>query len=490
MVLIPNDNSPEEDENDLVDAFNRTGMCLDEDLKREESKKIGQIEVTIMRITIGRKIIDRNYRPKHQEGDHDEVDMEKINSELSHTTASVAQEPGLQTNALTMYRLSQIGALNSRRIPVISYTPYKNVKDPFAIFKFFYRSQGKLASSSISCPASVCPSFVADFEGTSLKRLTNIPATLEKFKFPGFRMGGNRVVRKRNHMDSVLNDMTPLGISSGRISTSKSKRYEGKVSFEEKIKKGRSKKELVPEFNFDGQNRRLSYANAEQSSQSDNNLPSHDNHRRWGVNGIKNALCNEKENTSISPDHTSVIAAYGSVASSISSASHDGKIVVNDDPTLDPKYLYYRSADGFSSPDPNQRASPATNSLFSACPPDDMQVKKVQKTAILSSFSAGKSTPRGDTSSDADDEKEPASDLETCASESDMEFDDDEGPSQNRDDDGLGERLHETLRLGNTNGKRTRDVGGELDEGESREAKRSNTEEGQSQPEGARDEIG
>ena len=96
MVLIPNDNSPEKDENDLVDAFNRTGMCLDEDLKREESKKIGQIEVTIMRITIGRKIIDRNYRPKHQEGDHDDVDMERINSELSHTTASVPREPGLQ----------------------------------------------------------------------------------------------------------------------------------------------------------------------------------------------------------------------------------------------------------------------------------------------------------------------------------------------------------------------------------------------------------
>ena len=387
-----------------------------------------------------------------------------------------------------MYRLSHIGALNSRRIPVISYTPYKNDKDPFAIFKFFYRSQGKLASSSISCPASVRSIIVADLEGASLKRLINLSATLEKFKFPGFRMGGNRVVRKRNHMDSVLNDMTPLGISSGRISTSKSKRYEGKTSFEEKIKKGRPKKELVPEFNFDGQNRRLSYVNAEQSSQSDTNLPSHDNHRRRGVNGIKSGLCDEKENTSISPDHTSVIAADGSVVSSISSAGRDGKIVVNDDPTLDPKYSYYRSADGLSSPDPNQRTSPA--SLFSASPLDDMQVKKVQKTAILSSFSAGKSNPRGDTSSDADDEKEPASDPETCASESDMEFDDDEGPSQNKDDNGLGERLHETLRLGNTNGKRTRDAGGEFDEGESREAKRYNTEEGQSQPEGgARDEM-
>lgn len=89
MVLMANDNSRERDEDDLVDAFSRTGMCLDEDLKREESKKIGQIEVTIMRVTIGRKKIDRNYRPKHQEGEDDDVDMERINSDLSHTTASV-----------------------------------------------------------------------------------------------------------------------------------------------------------------------------------------------------------------------------------------------------------------------------------------------------------------------------------------------------------------------------------------------------------------
>lgn len=301
-------------------------------------------------------------------------------------------------------------------------------------------------------------------------------------------MRENRVARKRDHMDSVLNHMTPLGISSGR---SKSKRYEGK-SFEEQIKKGRSKKELLPKFNFDGQNRRVPYAKAEQSSQSDTSLPSHGNHRRPGVNSTKSGLCDEKENISISPDHSSVMAADGSATSSISSAERDGKIAVNDDSTLDRKDPSYGSADGFRSRDPNQRASPATKKLFSAYQLIDMQVHKVPNSAILSSISAGKkSTSRGDTSSDADDEKDPTSDPETCASESDMEFDDDDGPSQNKDDDGLGEQLHETLRLSNTNGKRIRDAGGELDEGESRETtRRYNTEESQSQPEDARDEMG
>ena len=285
-----------------------------------------------------------------------------------------------------------------------------------------------------------------------------------------------RVVRKRDHINSVLNDMTPLGISSGRVSTFKSKRYEDKASFEEQIKKGRSKKELVPEFNFDDQNRRLTYSKAEESSQSDNNLPFDGNHRRLGVKGIKNELCDEKENIIISPAHDCVIAVDGSATSSISSAERDRRIVVNDDPPLNPK-------DPFS-------VSPAMNNLFSSDPFVNTQLNKVQKPATLSSFSAAKSTSRDDNSSDADDEKEPASDLETCASESDMEFDDDEGPSQDKDDDGLGEQLHEALRLSNTNGKRIRDADGELDEGESRELSRYSIKQGQSQPEDARDEVG
>ncbi|KAL8795462.1 MAG: hypothetical protein Q9195_002051 [Heterodermia aff. obscurata] len=436
MVLMANDDLPKKDEDDLVDAFNRTGMRPDEDLKREENKKIGQIVVEIMRITIGKKKIDGDYRPRHQEGEDEDVDMERINSELSHTTA-----------------FSQIGALNARRIPIISYLAYQNNEDPFAIFKFFYRSQ----------------------------------ATLEKFHFPGFPMRENRVIRKRDHMDTVMNDMAPLGISSGRVSTSKSKRYEGKASFEEQIKKGRSKKELVPEFNFDDQNRRLNYAKAEQSSQSDTNLPSHNNHRRPGVKSIKNEFGDEKENISISPNRDSEIAADGSATFSTSSAERDRKIV-NDGQTLDPNDPYHGSAHGLSFGDPNQRAPLATMNPFSSDPLANMQVNKIPKPAALSSFSGGKSASRGDPSSDADDEKDPSSDLETsCASESDMEFDLDDGPSLNKDDGGLGVQLHETLRFSNKNGKRIRDA---LDEGENEETRRGNTEEGQSQLEDARDEMG
>lgn len=87
MALTTNNSSANEDEDLLIDALSRSGICHEDDLKREESKKAGRIEVRIMRVVIGRKTIDNGYRPKHRENEKDDIDMKSIESELTHTTA-------------------------------------------------------------------------------------------------------------------------------------------------------------------------------------------------------------------------------------------------------------------------------------------------------------------------------------------------------------------------------------------------------------------
>ena len=45
---------------------------------------------------------------------------------------------------LTTFRFARNRTLDSRSVPVITYEAYRGDEKPFAIFKFFYRSQGKL----------------------------------------------------------------------------------------------------------------------------------------------------------------------------------------------------------------------------------------------------------------------------------------------------------------------------------------------------------
>lgn len=55
-------------------------------------------------------------------------------------------------------RFTPKGTIDSARIPVISYEPYKGVHEPFAIFSFFYRSQGEIpiSSTEMLTPAAEC----------------------------------------------------------------------------------------------------------------------------------------------------------------------------------------------------------------------------------------------------------------------------------------------------------------------------------------------
>lgn len=296
-------------------------------------------------------------------------------------------------------------------------------------------------------------------------------------------MRENKVFRKRNYVDSSINNMTPLGIANGHISSSQSKRYEGEASFEERIQKGIFKKEQTPKYNFDDQNRRLTPVKAEESSQSDNNRPLNGNHhRRLGSRVIKVEPGDDKNIIHALPDYRSTIAADKSGTPLISAAEDDGKLLLEkSDKTLslssrsqsngfaihksamfDPNDSCYGSADTVSPRSHNERASPDTNGSFSPDVSSKAKAGKPLKSHTLSPFVSSQTVRHEASSSDADDEQEPTSDNESCASESDMEFDDDDGTNLDKDDGGLHEQVREQMKLG----KRTRERDEESYEGE------------------------
>ena len=343
--------------------------------------------------------------------------------------------------------------------------------------------------------------------------LMTLPETLEKFHFPGFRNRQTKAVRSRNYVDLTLNNITPLSISNARPSTSKSKKHESEVSFEDQIKKGSFKKGVTPSYNFDEQNRRLISAKAEESSHSDSSAPLHNSHRRLGSRSIKVESRDENDKINALPDYKSSTAAAQPSTPLISSAAGDenmrvkighkalskpsnnqthlalsstGRNILRAS-TLDANDSCYGSADTASPRSRNGRTSPDTSTSISPGPIIDDKATAYTSTVppVLSSFSASKSRLREESSSDADDEQGLASDNETCGSESDMEFDDDDGLTQDKDDQGLHTQITMRMKLG----KRQREVDEESEGGEVEETKKYNTEEEMSAADGVGSEI-
>ena len=79
----------EESEAAMIAAMKRAGISAEFDVEKEERKKIGQIEVQIMRVVLGKKTIDYQFRPRHQEGDNEDAHMEETDPQVTHTTGLV-----------------------------------------------------------------------------------------------------------------------------------------------------------------------------------------------------------------------------------------------------------------------------------------------------------------------------------------------------------------------------------------------------------------
>ena len=88
MALTSEKDSMTANEEDaIIDALGRTGICHEDDMIREEKHKSGQIEVEITRVVLGRKRVDTEFRPKHREGEDEDLDTGRIKSEVTHTAA-------------------------------------------------------------------------------------------------------------------------------------------------------------------------------------------------------------------------------------------------------------------------------------------------------------------------------------------------------------------------------------------------------------------
>lgn len=98
MALSAKNDLLDKDEDALADALGRSGISHENDLRREESQKAGQIEVRIKRITLGEKSNDRHFRPKYTEGEDRNMDMEGVGSDITHHTGYFFQREAVSVS--------------------------------------------------------------------------------------------------------------------------------------------------------------------------------------------------------------------------------------------------------------------------------------------------------------------------------------------------------------------------------------------------------
>ena len=125
--------SDAEDEDDIIEAMQASGLDCQKDSGAEETK-VGQIVVKIRRVRLGPKKYDPNYRPIHEEGHDDDIDMDGVKPDITHATGFSFTKTVLRSP-----------------LRVVEYYDYKPGEDLWATFQFFYRSAGMgLADPSIS----------------------------------------------------------------------------------------------------------------------------------------------------------------------------------------------------------------------------------------------------------------------------------------------------------------------------------------------------
>ena len=275
-----------------------------------------------------------------------------------------------------------------------------------------------------------------------------------------------------------MNNLTPLSISSGYALTSTSKRHEEKA-FEDQLREGGFKTDQPPQYNYDDLHNRLTSADFEESSQTDNSQSSDDEVRPSQMSGIRIQSSNEADKASAWAGTVPDEEGSGLHGCSQSSAQQTGR----------PRRRRYKGID--TPPAEQDTGSNAmrplmlgSNDSVSNANPYSASVNKGfgsfnpnAPNNASNPFSLGRARPltvanralRDDSSSDADDEQEAASDLESHGSGDDIGPEEYDAPSLDLDDKGLHEDLTLRLQL-----KRTRDADGESDDGQGKLARAKN----------------
>ena len=88
-MLINGHLTEETPEDEIVEAFESTGLGAESDITREERSRVGKIVVELKRVTLGDKRTKPDFKAKHQEGEADDIDMDGIRPDIAHSAGSV-----------------------------------------------------------------------------------------------------------------------------------------------------------------------------------------------------------------------------------------------------------------------------------------------------------------------------------------------------------------------------------------------------------------
>ncbi|KAL8872648.1 MAG: hypothetical protein Q9174_001761 [Haloplaca sp. 1 TL-2023] len=395
---------PAEPEDVLVDAFNASGFGLERTAGVDEQGKVGKIVVELEKIRVGKPFYEKGWRPKHQEEEEEDVNMEDVNQDVAHKT-------GLKHRKNV-----------ERDIRIVHYHEIDKGERPWATFQFFYRSQEQL----------------------------------QRYGFPGFPRVEKQPLRDQRTFNAQLANLTPLSIAHSKWQAASSKKENG-TTFEDRLKDGTlSSDNATPAYSFEGyrdtQAPKSTFAQEVQKHASHLLAKSTDPHEpkdgfsQYAKNHYNQpavfAIKEQARRSSKSGFATGSSKHHYHNSSSSASSSEDD----NDNKT--PRTGLRHNSFAHPPDNDTSTSNPSHNPKAS----DPADILRILSDTSIALSKANDLTPKSALTSfrnpdyetddnDADDEKE----METSRHAGDQETGDSDkentGPSADRDDSGLHQRL-------------------------------------------------
>lgn len=133
-------NQPHDDA--TATAMNAAGLGAGSNIKNDEKGGIGQIVVIVQRIIVGVKWSEENYRPRHRYGQADDINMNDLSNDITHTAKYAKRIFSTDIQDVDEIRHTYTKTIAAGPISMVDYRPYVIGEGSYAIFQFFYRSQG------------------------------------------------------------------------------------------------------------------------------------------------------------------------------------------------------------------------------------------------------------------------------------------------------------------------------------------------------------
>ncbi|KAL6718866.1 hypothetical protein ACLMJK_003100 [Lecanora helva] len=194
MISCNQARSEGRDEDAIIEAM-QSAQLEDSELFGDEGKQVGQIIVEFRRVVLGKKHYDNDYHTKFHEDQSESVNLDGAKQEITHATGFSATSTG-----------------PTMPVKVMNFSDYKPDEGTWATFQFFYRSAEQL----------------------------------QRFGFGRFESA--RTTAKAKNLNTHLANLTSLSISHRK--QSKVKKGKNSITFEEKIQKKAFKENNTPKLQF------------------------------------------------------------------------------------------------------------------------------------------------------------------------------------------------------------------------------------------------